>query len=246
MIQLLLLSLFAFVSLDAKDAKQFSPDQKKEIEGIIHDYIINNPEILTKAVEVLKERQYQQMQQNAVNAIVKEAQKVFASNSPFIGNKDGQIYIVEFMDYNCPHCREIHNTLSELISENKDLKLVIKEFPVLGPDSVYAAKAALAAAKQGKFQQLHDAFLSEKVKLTESKILDIASDLNIDVSLLLDDMKKVEPELNEVRNLATSIGIIATPALIVATYPIKDEKKVLYIPGAVQKPVFEKAIEAVK
>jgi protein-disulfide isomerase len=249
MIHVILISIFTFFSvfsLKAEDAPKFSLDQRQEIEGVIHDYLLKHPEILIQAVEVLKERQYQEMQDKAINTIIKEAPRVFASESPFIGNKDGNLFIVEFMDYNCPHCREIHDTLDQLVKENKDLKLVIKEFPVLGEASIYAAKAALAAQKQGKFQEIHDAFLNEKVKLNESLVNDIAKKLGLDVFQLQADMKKVEPELEEVHKLALSIGILSTPVLIVASYPFNEDKKVIFIPGAVAKPILEKALEVVK
>jgi protein-disulfide isomerase len=237
------LSLFAGAFLQAGD---FSPEQKKEIQLIIRDYLIDHPEVIVDAVGVLQERQQAIMHEKAIKVITKEAPKVFASKSPFLGNKDGQIFIVEFIDYNCPHCRHISDSISQLIKDNSNLKVIIKEFPVLGEASVFAAKAALAAYKQGKFAEIHNAFMSEKILLKNARVLEIARELGLNIALLQKDMETVEPELVAVKNLAIEIDIQATPALIISTYPIKEDRKVIYIPGAVETEILQDAINFVK
>ncbi len=242
----LLLSISVLFSLDADEPKKFTREQKAEIETIIHDYLIDNPEVLPEAVQALQERKLREMEKNSVKVIKENAALIFSSKSPFLGNKDGSLYIVEFLDYNCPHCRHMNEILKDILSENKDIKLVIKEFPVFGDASIFAAKAALAAARQGKFQEMHDALLSEKGTLKIPMVLEIATRIGLNIVTLEQDMKLVDPELAEVKELATKMGIQGTPVLIVSRYPIKDDKKVFYIPGAVEKDVLQGTINQLK
>ena len=204
------------VLLHGQTPKKFTNEQKREIEVIVHDYLINNPEILPEIVQSLQEKKLTEMQIKAVEVIKQNAAQIFASKSPYLGSKDGPVYIVEFLDYNCPHCRTMHSKMTDILADNKEVTLVIKEFPVLGDASVYAAKAALAAEKQGKFAEMHNALMSEKVLLTNSLVIEIARRVGLNIALLEQDMKLVEPELQEVKEIATKIGIQATPALILS------------------------------
>ena len=240
MIRLIICTLLLTTTIG--HANKFSIDEKKEIEGIIRDYLLSHPEILEEAVTIIQDRQFAQEKEKAIKIVIKQAPQIFVSKSPVLGNHDGSILIVEFLDYNCPHCRNMHTTINQLIKDNPDLKVIIKEFPVLGEDSVFAAKAALAADRQGKFAEMHHALMSEKTLLKNSRVLEIARDVGLNMATLQKDMEASDIELQGVKAIASDMNIKATPALIISQYPIEDNRKVIYIPGAVDKSILQNAI----
>lgn len=133
------------------------------------------------------------------------------------GNPQGDVTVLEFFDYNCSYCRKMAPRLGELLGEDAGLRLVYKEFPVLGPGSVFAAKAALAAQKQGRYQAFHEALMQASGPLTQAEVLEIAQSMGLDTERLEADMK--DPAIEEAieRNfaLAQDLGIFATPSFVI-------------------------------
>jgi protein-disulfide isomerase len=142
------------------------------------------------------------------------------------GNPDGAVTVVEFFDYRCPYCKAVARDMIETLEAEGDVRIVFKEFPILGPDSQTAAKAALAADRQGKYLPFHQALMDHKGTLDRDAILDIAEELGLDLELLEVDMESPEVATVIARTLALAeaLDIGGTPAFIIG-----DE----LVPGAV-------------
>lgn len=233
---------------DTAPASTMSDAQKKEIEKVIHDYLVKNPEVLLEVSQALQLKQQQSMQQQAQSAIQEHGPKIFADKLTTLGNPKGQVTVVEFFDYQCIHCKKMAPVLSELISKDKNVRLIYKEFPIFGKTSDSAARAALAASMQGKYAVMHNALLKTDKKLTDELIMDLAKKSGLDVGKLKTDMnsKTVTDALEANRDLAEKLHLMGTPAFIIAATPnaeFKSGTQTTFIPGEVS---FETLLDLVK
>lgn len=228
-----LLGLIGF-AVNTTKAAEFSPEQKTAIQKIVHEYVVAHPEVLVEASQVLQQRQQQQMMQQANVAIKANRQQLFAGNSPVAGSPTAKVNMVEFFDYQCVHCREVAPMVKKIMDTNKTVRVIFKELPILGQDSVTASKAALAANLQGKYLALHDAMFKSQKSLSEEQILSLAKSVGLDVDKLKQDMNStaVQAELQANMDLAQKIGVMGTPAFIIATNTQGDNMKVFFVPGA--------------
>ncbi|RWG19709.1 MAG: DsbA family protein [Mesorhizobium sp.] len=189
-----------------------------ELDQRIHDYILAHPEVLVQALQSLDQRQ-----REAQAAQVKQVLKARADDllrdkqSPVGGNAEGNVTLVEFFDYNCPYCRMMAPIMDQAVAGDPQLRIVYKEFPILGPDSVFAAKAALAADKQGKYAAFHKALYGSKTRVTEAAVLKIAADAGLDVERMKTDMQQPDIQASIDRNteLAQALGITGTPGFVI-------------------------------
>ena len=198
----------------------FTPEQRKEIEQIVREWLLKNPEILNEMVAELEKRQKAQQAQREKAVIAAHADAFYRSpHDLVIGNPKGPLAMVEFMDYNCGFCRRSLEDVQKLREANKDLKIVIKEFPILGPDSMEAAKYALAARKQGmdKYWDLHVAMLKHKGRVNGEVTLALAKRVGLDVEKLKKDAESddVKQALQTNMALADALGIRGTPAFVI-------------------------------
>ena len=140
-------------------------------------------------------------------------QEVFAN----LGNPEGDVTVVEFFDYNCPYCRSAGQTLQALLAADANVRVIYREWPILGEDSVIAARAALAAREQGKYEAFHWALMNGEGRVTEAIIFKVARDLGMDVAKLEADMVSpaVEAHIALSNALAQQLGFTGTPAFIV-------------------------------
>ena len=136
--------------------------------------------------------------------------------SPSAGNPKGDVTVVEFFDFQCGYCKQVSPMLSELLRADPGVRIVFKQFPVLGPKSVTAAKFALAAARQGKYQAIHEALLSTE-GIDDAKLFLIAEGNGLDATRLRQDMASsaVADEIEVNSKLGASLGITGTPAFVV-------------------------------
>lgn len=225
--------IWAAKSKTTQPAK-FSATQKEEIEGIIRNYLVTNPEVLVEASRALQQKERQKAMEKAQKAIPENADKLFNSlNSQVTGNPKGDVTLVEFYDHQCHYCKQVAPLVQKIREGDKNLRVVFKEFPIFGANSEYAAKAALAARKQGKYVVLHDALLKEKGKLNPALVLKIAKDAGIDTTQLKKDMKDplIAKQLEENKKLASALGLNGTPAFVIASYPVTKEMKYFFVPG---------------
>lgn len=211
----------------AASAAEFSNAQKEEIGGIIQEYLMQNPEVLRDALIELQRREDGRAAAAQGEAMKESAAAIYRSEGDFVlGNPDAKVTIVEFFDYNCGYCKKSLPDVKQLAATDKDLRIVLKEFPILGPGSVVAAKAAIAARKQGKYWELHQAYMNFKGQKDEKTALAIAEQVGLDMAQLETDMN--EPQVIDIlaknQEIARALGIQGTPAFIA------DET---IIPGAI-------------
>lgn len=199
-------------------AAEFNDDQRSELGSIIHDYLLSNPEVLRDAFQELERREQVAEGDRLQSTIRENAANLFRSDADLVaGNPDGSITMVEYFDYNCGYCKRAMPDVLKLIDEDKDLRIVMKEFPILGPGSMFAARAALASRKQGKYWEFHLALLGQRGQADEKSVMRAAAKIGLDVNRLKMDMES-EDIGNTIRgnmSVAQALGINGTPAFIV-------------------------------
>lgn len=241
-------ALIANVSTLAADdsASTLNPSQTKQIEQVVHDYLVKNPQVLVEASQALQQQQMGKMQQTATKAITKNAKDLFNNpSSPVIGNSNGDITLIEFMDYQCAHCKDMGPVIDQLISNDPNLRVVYKEFPIFGPTSEFASKAALAAQKQGKYAAFHDALMKDDNPLTKDEVLKIAQQVGLDTNKLEKDANDsaIEKQLKDNMRLAQELGLLGTPAIIIGD---RQGNKVAFIPGTASKQNLQQLISQLR
>lgn len=217
-----------------------APREREQIEQIIHDYLLKNPEILLEALQAAEAKQTQDQRAAARTAIAAKRDELLSDPSaPSAGNPTGDVTIVEFFDYRCPYCKKVAPSLEALLKEDPKLRIVYKEFPILGSESTFAAHVAFAANKQGKYQPFHSAMMAATGQITEEVVLKTAADIGLDIATVKSDMKA--PEIDEIikRNydLANALGIHGTPSFIIGD---------TLVPGAVELATLRQMVAAAR
>lgn len=197
---------------------QEDPPADAGFEERVRTYLLQHPEVIIEALQEYDRRQKADAEQRQKQAIVEHRDDLIAApGDPVAGNSAGAVTVVEFFDYRCPYCKAVARDMIATLQAEGDVRIVFKEFPILGPDSQMAAKAALAADKQGKYLAFHQALMDHKGVLDRDALEDIAEDTGLDVELLLIDMDSAEVETVIARNmaLADTLEIGGTPAFII-------------------------------
>jgi len=195
-----------------------TPAQERAVEAIVHDYLLAHPEVLVQALEGFQARQKAEEEARQRDALVAHrGLLVDDPDDPVLGNAAGDVTVVEFFDYRCPYCKRVTPGLMAAVKADGNVRLVMKEFPILGPESVIAARAALAAQRQGRYQALHVALMELKGEMTEAAILALAERAGLDVTRLQRDMKAeaIDQALRRNYELAEALGIGGTPAFVI-------------------------------
>ncbi len=206
------------VAAPTRAADPLTPEQKQAVEAVIHDYFLKNPEFMVEVLRAAEAKIKQDKAADARQAIATYSKELFAdATSPVGGNPEGDVTIVEFFDYRCPYCKQVEPALEALVKEDPKIRVVYKEFPVLGAESVYATRMALAAAKQDKYFAFHNAMMSTTGQITEKVILQVAATAGIDLAKAKADMNAAP--INEIirhnYTLAEALDINGTPAFII-------------------------------
>jgi len=203
-------------------AQDFSTAQRGEIEKIIKNYLIAHPEVLQEAMAELEKKQQLAETEKARSAVKNHSEALF--NSPrqvVLGNPQGDVTFVEFFDYNCGYCKRALNDMIELMGKDPKLKVVLKEFPVLGPGSVEAAQVAVAVRMQDKtgkkYLDFHQKLLGGRGQVDKAKALAVAKDVGMDMARLDKDLKsdEVSKTLEESMKLAEALGLNGTPSYVI-------------------------------
>src|SRR5438105_3858350 len=214
----LLAAVVAVLIPPASLAADFTPDQRKAIESIIHDYLTKNPDVLLDALQAAEDKMKGDAKDKAAQALSTRRREIFEDpDTPVAGNPNGDVSLVEFFDYRCPYCKQVEPSLEALVGEDRQLRLVYKEFPVLGPESVTASKAALAARKQGKYDAFHRAMMTLKGQINDTAVYKTAESVGVDVDRLKRHMAAPEVVRAQKANteLTDGIDIRGTPGFIV-------------------------------
>lgn len=215
---------------------------RTEVEGIIRDYLLKNPEVLLEVQEALEAKQKEEQRIAALGVIKNAKDEIF--NSAFdgiVGNPSGKVTIVEFYDYNCGFCKRAIDDMQALTKADPDLRFVLKEFPILSPDSQKASVVSMAfhLMMPEKYGEFHTALLGGQGRANESIAIKIAVSLGADEAKLREKMKdpRINEALSRTYDLATKLSITGTPSYVVGN-------EVVF--GALGKDVLAEKIEAAK
>ena len=210
---------FAFGGIAAAD--EFTPAQKQELGAFIKDYLVGHPDVLRAAIEALDKHDKQIAEDERQKTVGEQAGALFSSKyQATIGNPKGSATLVEFFDYNCHYCKGALPDVTRLMKDDPNLRVVLKDYPVLGPGSVEAARVASAARNQlpgDKFWAFHSKLLAMHGPIGKAEALSVARDLGLDMDKLNKDMEshEVEDGLREVLGMADALQINGTPSFVV-------------------------------
>jgi protein-disulfide isomerase len=182
-------------------------------------YIESHPEVIVDSLNRADARQKEaEANESATQLAARRGELFNDPAAPVGGNAAGDATLVEFFDYNCPYCRKAAPVLDQLAQADPGVRIVFKEYPILGPGSAFAAKAALAAQKQGKYLPFHNALYASHGSITEASALDVAKNVGLDVDRLKTDMADpaIEKAISDNLALAEALRISGTPTCVTA------------------------------
>jgi protein-disulfide isomerase len=240
---LIIVSLMVAAPMAHAQKSSFSDTERQNIEAIIKDYLLKKPEVLQEALIELDRRQ-QDAQKNAQKqALSEEKEALFSPARAFVaGNEKGDVTIVEFFDYNCGFCKKALSDMQALLKKDPNIRLILKDFPVLGPDSVEASRVALAAKQQLKGAAIwdyHMRVMELKGRVNGERALGIAKDMGLDVTRLQKDMASLEVKtlLENNARLGDKLNLTGTPAFVIG-------QEIVF--GAVGLEALTKVVEGVR
>jgi protein-disulfide isomerase len=229
------LLLLMVLTASVAQAAEFTPAQRAEIVAIVRDALKQDPSILREAVVALQADEGQRSQAAARAAIGHLQGELVLPTDPVGGDPHGDVTIVEFFDTRCPYCRKMEPTMDSFLTQDRKVRLVYKDLPILGPASVLGTNALLAAQKQDAYVKMREAIMKLPPDTTLPQIETAARGLGLDWPRMARDMDdpSVQARIDANVKLAHSLGIQGTPALVIGSD---------LIPGAPDLPELQKAV----
>jgi protein-disulfide isomerase len=206
------------VALAADPPPALSPDQAAAVQKLVHDYLLNNPKVLIEAIEHADEASKADAETAAKTEIAGRREELNNDpTSPVLGNPNGDVTVVEFFDYRCPYCKATEPDVVKLLEQDKKVRLVLKDFPILGKESVFASRVALAVQKHGKYAEFYKAMFAQKSPVTDESTLEIVKSIGLDPAAVRKESESadIDPLLKNNSELAKAIGADGTPAFII-------------------------------
>ena len=237
-------ALLALAPLPAQafDVENMSAEERAAFRAEIRAYLLENPEVIFEAVDIMEQRQAENQANQDQQLVQVNAQDIFEDGFSWIGgNPEGDITLVEFVDYRCGYCRRAHNEVAKLIEEDGNIRLIMKEFPILGEASLKSSQFAIAVkqlAGDDAYKSAHDALISMRAEADEVSLARLATTLGLDADAILAHMQaeSVAEEISQTRALAQRLQISGTP-----TFVLEDEMLRGYLPqDAMQQMVAQK------
>jgi len=207
-------------------AAEFSDAQRQEIIGILRDALKQDPSILRDAIAALQADESTREQAATKAAISNAREMLISPGDPVGGNPRGDVTIVEFFDVRCGYCKRLEPVMAQFLAQDRNVRIIYKDLPILGPASVLASKALLAAQKQNAYEKLREALMKVSGEISTGSIQAEAQKLGLDWARLSKDMDDpaIKQRIDANLALAQMLGIQGTPAMVVGTE---------LIPGAV-------------
>ena len=190
----------------------------EEVKRLALEAILENPEIVMEAVDILRAREAEAAAAQQAEALAGNMDRLTEEeNAPVIGNPEGDVTVVEFFDYNCPYCRRAGEAVKALIEADAGVRVLYREWPILGEGSVAASRAALAARAQGMYEEMHWALMAAQGRLDEAAVMAVAAEAGLDVERLRADMEapEVTAHIDASMALAEEIGFSGTPSFVI-------------------------------
>jgi protein-disulfide isomerase len=208
----------------------FNASDRVTLQTIIEEFIRNNPKVIRDTLVSLAAHEENERKKTGLIKLKD------VLGDPMMGNRNGPVTIYEFSDYNCGYCKRIFDTIRQILNDNPDVRLVIKEFPILSQSSLVAAKAAIAAERQGKFNDFHIGLMTYRGQITADTVLRIAQEVGLDIIQLQSDMEKADTAviIQRTRDTAKALNINGTPGIVIGDN---------VIPGAVSLEELTKLID---
>lgn len=204
----------------AAAADPLTPGQADAVRQIVREYLVENPEVLIEALQAYESKMAAEAQKQQQATLAQRRDQLERDpTSPVAGAADGDVTLVEFTDYRCSYCKKVFPAVQDLLKADGGIRYVVKEYPILGPDSVVAARAALAVWRStpAEYMAFHAALMAARGGLDETRVLEIAGEIGLDAKALAGAMK--DPEINAVlaknHELAQALNIRGTPAFVV-------------------------------
>lgn len=234
--------LGSFAALSVSTAQALDPADRPEIEKIIREYLLANPQLMLEVQQALETQQREEASARAAQALSQNKDAIFNSpNQGVIGNAEGDVTVVEFFDYNCGFCQRAMNDMNALLGGDSNLKFVMKELPILSEGSVEASRISTAVYRlyPDRYADFHNRLLGSQGQKDGNRALRVAQSMDMDIDALNEEAQKedVLGAFREANDLATALGINGTPS-----YVIGDE--VLF--GALGEDVLREKIENVR
>ncbi|WP_373086415.1 DsbA family protein [Sneathiella sp.] len=214
-----LVGLLLFGGYQVVTAKQQIGDD--EFGSRVRAYLMSNPQVLREVINELSAQEKMAAAADQKSLLTVHAKALKHDPASYVaGNPDGDITIVEFFDYRCGYCKKSYPDVMKTVADDGNIRLVLKEFPILGEQSILATQAAIASIEQGKYIEFHDALMAARGSFSKEVILGIASDVGLDIDKLQEDMQKdsVRKIVEDNYALAKQLGINGTPAFIIGEH----------------------------
>lgn len=213
-------------STPSTPASDLNDGQRQLLRDEIRAYLLENPEVIFEAIEIYEQRRQQLAQQADKDLIAANRTAIFEDGHSFVGgNPEGDITLVEFSDYRCGYCRRAHPEIAKLLEQDDNIRLIVKEFPILGPESIAAGRIAIAALEidPSLYGALNDKLMSFPQNLTEASAYRIAKSVGYDVEALKEVAASEETtaKLRENFDLARQLGLQGTPSFILGDEVIR-------------------------
>ncbi|OUR78070.1 hypothetical protein A9Q83_08765 [Alphaproteobacteria bacterium 46_93_T64] len=195
-----------------------SAKQEAEFGSQVRNYLLENPKIIREVIERLQVQEAREQADQKSKKLSDYRDELENDGYSYVaGNPNGDITIVEFFDYRCGYCKRAYKDLMKTVNEDGNIRLVLKEFPILGEDSILATRAAIAAEKQGKYMEYHSNLMNTRGGLSKGRILQIAADTGLDTDQLLKDIddEEISIKIQKTYQLANSLNITGTPAFVI-------------------------------
>ena len=225
------LGLCLAMPVAAQDVTEFSDIERAQFRAEVRAYLMDNPEVIMEAIDVLRSREAQEQAQSNVTLVSAHEADIFEDGYSFVGgNPEGDITLVEFLDYRCGYCKKAHGEVAKLLETDGNIRLIVKEFPILGDDSVLASRFAIAVKQvvgDESYKAVSDAIMEMRGDVTMSALRRIAATFEIDADAVEArmDSEEVTAEIAKTRELAQKLQITGTP-----TFVMQDELLRGYLP----------------
>lgn len=215
----------------AMDLQELTDEERAQFRAEVRAYLMENPEVIMEAVELLQTREAEEAAQADLNLVSQNADAIFNDGYSWVGgNPNGDITLVEFLDYRCGYCKRAHDEVAKLLKSDGNIRLIVKEFPILGDQSVLASRFAVATkqvAGNDNYKALHDALMEFNGDISLPALRRLASTFGLDADAIEARMnsEEVTREIAETRALAQELRISGTP-----TFVLEDEMLRGYLP----------------
>lgn len=236
-------------------AAPLDKEQVTQVQEIVHEYLVENPSVLVEASQALQKQEMSKVEEKAQVAIAANAKALFADKSnPVMGNPKGDITIIEFFDYQCPHCKDMGPVIEAAIKNNSNVRVVLKELPIFGATSRDASAAALSSYLQGpeQYKKFNKALLAAPNPLNKTRVLAVAQTVGLDIKKLEKDMKSdaIKKQIDDNFKMAQELELVGTPSFVIGKWVVdgKDNtgKDAIFAPGILDEAGMQDIIDQVK